>query len=301
MPSSKKLSQQPVVPALLPGDRLPVLRRAADEADPAQRNPTVGAEAVADWLDQVMSPNSSRSLLKEFRFYRKADRDADGYGGACFETDLDWASCCGNTVAIIDFYRESDAEPFRSERLVCVYDPAPTDPTHKAWVDGSFTGLRNPSKFVPEGSVAAQLANIPVLDPTKTNYPANTVVQNTVGGQVYLYQASAAGGPFPAPTATDGSGTADWKAIGKPTGTTTSTRDLLDLTTTFMDSVMGLTYTNCDADPAASPAGSFPGQEFDAIDPADNVNYYYRCRRGTYVRGNPATGVGPAWHRTAKN
>lgn len=48
--STKKLSAQPVVPALLPGDRLPVLRRAADEPAADKRNPTVGAQAVADWL-----------------------------------------------------------------------------------------------------------------------------------------------------------------------------------------------------------------------------------------------------------
>lgn len=50
MASNKKLSQQPVAPALLPGDRLPVLRRAVDEADAAKRNPTAGVEAVAAWL-----------------------------------------------------------------------------------------------------------------------------------------------------------------------------------------------------------------------------------------------------------
>jgi len=228
MPNSKKLSQQPVAPALLPGDRLPVLRRAADEADAAKRNPTAGAEAVAGWLDQVMSPNSSRSLLKEFRFYRKADRDADASGGACFETDLDWRTCCAFTVVKIEFYRERDTEAFRYQELVCVFDPSPTDPTHTAYVDGSFSGSRNPSKFVP------------------------------------------------------------------------ATRDLLAHTTTFMDAVLALAYTNCDADPAASPAGSFPGQQFDALYQGKNCHFY--CTRSTYDPAAPAgtTGQGPAWHYTVK-
>ena len=299
----RKLSQDRIFANLLAGDRVPVLRTAQDEADAAKRNGTASlstlAAAVADNLPGGLpGPNESKSLLKEFRFYRKADRDADGYGGACFETDLDWGSCCGNTVAIIDFYRESDTEPFRNQRLVCVYDSNPTDPTHKAWVDGSFTGLRNPSKFVPVESAESQLANVPVFDSTKTNYPAGTVVQYTIGGQVYLYKVLVAGGPYPAPTASDGSGTADLQAIGKPTGNAASgnTRDLLDLTTDFMQAVMGLAYTDCDADPAASPAGSFPGQQFDAIYNGNNCHFY--CTRGTYDPAAPAgtTGVGPAWH-----
>lgn len=197
-------------------------------------NKRLTTEQLADYLGAGLGPNDSKSLEKQFRFFRKADRDADSSGGACFETDLNWNKCCTFTVAKIEFYRESDTEPYRKQNLVCVYDDAPTDPSHKAWVDGSFSGLRNPSKFVPEGSVAAQLANIPVLDPTKTNYPANTVVQYTIGGQVYLYQAVAAGGPFPVPTATDGSGTANWKSIGKPTGGNGSnlpTRDPYDVDT----------------------------------------------------------------------
>lgn len=82
---------------------------------------------------------------------------------------------------------------------------------------------------------------------------------------------------------------------------TGGSRDLLDLTTGFMDSVMALAYTNCDAAPSASPSGSYPGQRFDAIDPADNFNYHYYCARGTYVRGNTTTGAGPAWHRIKKS
>jgi hypothetical protein len=76
--------------------------------------------------------------------------------------------------------------------------------------------------------------------------------------------------------------------------------DLLDLTGAQMDEVMALAYTDCDADPAASPAWSYPGMQFDAIDPAAGGNYYYYCSRGTYVPGNTTTGAGPAWHRVEK-
>ncbi len=106
-------------------------------------------EQLAAYLGTGAGPNASKSLLKEFRFFRKADRDADASGGACFETDLDWRTCCAFTVVKIEFYRASAAESFRYQELVCVYDPAPIDPTHLAYVDASFTGLRNPCKFVP--------------------------------------------------------------------------------------------------------------------------------------------------------
>jgi hypothetical protein len=78
------------------------------------------------------------------------------------------------------------------------------------------------------------------------------------------------------------------------------TIDLLDLTGAQLDEVMALTYTDCDADPADSPAWSYPGMWFDAIDPAMGGNYHYYCGRGTYVKGNPTTGAGPAWHRVEK-
>jgi hypothetical protein len=86
---------------------------------------------------------------------------------------------------------------------------------------------------------------------------------------------------------------------GGGSGGTGATRDLLDLTAGFMDSVMALSYVGCDADPAASPAGSYPGQQFDAVG-SDGKNRTYYCSRGTYVPGNSTTGVGPAWHRIEK-
>lgn len=79
-------------------------------------------------------------------------------------------------------------------------------------------------------------------------------------------------------------------------GANLPTVDLLDLTTDFMLSVMGLTYTDCDAAPADSPDGSLPGQHFDAIYQGKNCHFY--CSRGTYDPAAPAgtTGEGPAWH-----
>jgi hypothetical protein len=152
----RKLSQDTVFTNLKDGDRVVVLRTPLDEPVPEKRNGTAGlatlAAAVADHLPGGLpSPNNSKSLVKEFRFFRKVDRDndPDGYGGACFETDLDWSKCCTLTVCKIEKYRTSDTEDLRRQDLECVYDPAPTDPTHLAYVDGSFTGLRNPCKFVP--------------------------------------------------------------------------------------------------------------------------------------------------------
>jgi hypothetical protein len=83
-------------------------------------------------------------------------------------------------------------------------------------------------------------------------------------------------------------------------GSSLTTIDLLDLTGAQMDQVMALAYTDCDADPATSPAWSYPGMEFDAIDPNTSGNYHYYCSRSTYVPGNTTTGVGPCWHRVEK-
>lgn len=220
MPSvaKRKLSEQPIVDAILDRDRFPVLRSGLDELDVTKRNPTVGIQALAKKVGGILQtglgPNAEKSLLKEFRFFRKADRDADDYGGACFETDIDYSTCCTRTVAIIEFYRESNTEPFRYQELTCVYDSSPT-PAGRAYIDGSFTGDLNPSKFVVSDSLEAQVANIPILDPTKTDYVAGTVVQYTINGEIFLYKAAAAGGPFAAPTSPDGAGTADWLAVAK--------------------------------------------------------------------------------------
>jgi|GEM_PF-3998683 len=109
-------------------------------------NKKLTAEQLTEFLG-LKSANSAKSLLKEFRFYRAVDRDADPAGGACFETDIDYATCCALTRARIEFYREDDSEDFRQQDLECVYDPSPT-PAGLAYVDGNFSGARNPSKFV---------------------------------------------------------------------------------------------------------------------------------------------------------
>ena len=153
----RKLSQDEVFANLKGGDRVPVLRTPQDEPDPARRNGTTSlqtlAAAVAENLPAGLpGPNAAKSLLKEFRFFRAVDRDADSGGGACFETDIDYATCCTFTVAKIEFYRENDGEPFRQQHLLCVYDDSP-EPAGYAYVDGSFTGARNPSKFIKAAPV----------------------------------------------------------------------------------------------------------------------------------------------------
>jgi len=91
------------------------------------------------------------------------------------------------------------------------------------------------------------------------------------------------------------------QVIDQRGGTGGTGRDLLDLTTDFIQQVMALAYTDCDADPAASPDGSYPGQQFDAKD-AQGRNLHFYCARGTYDPTAPAgtTGAGPAWHYTVK-
>lgn len=148
----RKLSEDEVFANLKGGDRFVVLRTPQDEPLAAKRNGTASlqtlAAAVADNLPGGLpGPNAAKSLLKEFRFFRAADRDADASGGSCFETDLDYATCCTLTVARIEFYRENAAENFRQQDLECVYDASPT-PAGLAYVDGNFSGDRNPSKFV---------------------------------------------------------------------------------------------------------------------------------------------------------
>jgi hypothetical protein len=75
--------------------------------------------------------------------------------------------------------------------------------------------------------------------------------------------------------------------------------DLLKFTIDQMNQVMGLTYNDCDADPAASPSWSHPGMQFDAMC-ADGKKRNFYCTRGTYDPANPNSGVGPAWHRQLK-
>jgi len=378
-------------------------------------------------LSAGRGPNAEKSLLKEFRFYRKADRDADASGGACFETDLDWSTCCAFTVVKIEFYRERDTEAFRAQELVCVFDPSPTDPTHTAYADGSFSGPRNPSKFVPAtdplalsytsayplvceradgttnftfttlheavtwtnggGAGSTTYVNRPLQVQTFVTLAAGTVLDlqywpidvndwvirlgpgavirhnrllyagrlapfeptadptanicTVQGGTVACrlnFQSSPAAtvmlddvvvtdfGQSAVPGITGGHLATTFETDAKvelrggarftpdyPPHPNTSvtvvpeggagglaTRDLLDLSTDFMDSVMGLTYAGGDADPAASPADSFPGQQFDALYQGKNCHFY--CTRSTYDPAAPAgtTGQGPAWHYTVK-
>lgn len=219
-PAKRKLSEQPIAESVLDRDRFPLLRSGLDEPDVTERNPTVGIDTLAKKVGGILhaglGPNAEKSLLKEFRFFRKVDRDADQYGGACFETDIDFSTCCTHTICQIEKYRESDTEPFRFQELECVYDSSQT-PAGRAYVDGSFTGDLNPCKFVKGGSLEAQVANIPILYPTKTDNAAGTIVQYTINGQIFLYKAAANGGPFPAPTDPQGAGTADWLPVAKAT------------------------------------------------------------------------------------
>ncbi|MDO7888293.1 hypothetical protein, partial [Hymenobacter cheonanensis] len=101
MPTSKKLSQQPVVVELLPGDRLPALRRAVDEADASKRNPTVGAEAVATWLTPFLATADfthldlpgARALLTS------TAPDPQVRPGAFYTIDGDW-NATGNDARV---------------------------------------------------------------------------------------------------------------------------------------------------------------------------------------------------------
>lgn len=89
--------------------------------------------------------------------------------------------------------------------------------------------------------------------------------------------------------------------VGTGAGPSLPTVDLLALTTDQMKQVMALTYTDCDADPADSPAWSRPGHWFDALD-SQGRNCHFYCGRGTYDPNAPqgTTGAGPAWHYTLK-
>ena len=77
------------------------------------------------------------------------------------------------------------------------------------------------------------------------------------------------------------------------------TRDLLDLTPALMDAVMALVFTDGDAPLADTPADSYPGQWFDAIDATGDAWHYY-CGRGNYTPGAAGSGAGPRWSRTPK-
>ncbi|MGI4873248.1 MAG: hypothetical protein ACRYFX_18965 [Janthinobacterium lividum] len=58
-------------------------------------------------------------------------------------------------------------------------------------------------------------ASVPLLNPARTDYPPNFLVQYTLNGQAYLFRTTATGGPFPAPATYLGNG--DWQAVALPT------------------------------------------------------------------------------------
>lgn len=117
----------------------------------------------------------------------------------------------------------------------------------------------------------------------------NALAHHLAGHTVLLYAQlprGVAGAWLAIPGAGTGSG-----------GTTPPQVNLLAFTEAQLNEVLALTYTDCDADPADSPAWSLPGQHFDAID-AQGRNCHFYCARGTFNPAAPSgtTGTGPAWH-----
>jgi hypothetical protein len=188
-------------------------------------NKTRGTDKLTDMKEAT--PNNTPSLVKQFRFFSEADRNADPDKGNCFEKDLEWDTCCTLTTCIIEKYREAPTQDFRTVKLVCIYDSR-QKPEGYAYVDGSFTGRPNPARFVLADSIEARVANIPLLDPTKTDNKANAIVQHTIEGKVFLYKARVDGGPYAAPTDPEGQGTVDWVSVALPPLGDTYTRAEID-------------------------------------------------------------------------
>ena len=206
-----KLSAQPVVTVLLPGDRVPVLRRAVDEADPTKRNPTTTLAALAAAVGAGGGPNNRPDLSKSYQFATRAAATASGYPqGAAGIATLDEANpteLCLTAEAKIAFYRDGTTGPFRPETLVLMYDAA--GPL-QVFYDGSFqryyqisgsTGLSPARWFVKDSP--AYVAALPLSAPewsatfnaagTPPGYPAGFTVRYTLSGTEGLYFARIAG------------------------------------------------------------------------------------------------------------
>lgn len=248
----------------------------------------------------IPGPNLRPDMLKQVRFFLAADRDASPDGGDCFE-ELDTTLCATGTVVLVQFYRTDQAQPFRYDvKLVAVYDSAAAAFVNRS---GSFLttpGSLVPARFVPSDSADAAYGYVrrDTTPGTISDWREGELSIWSIGGNDQFATAKQSGGPFPAFTGVEDD---YWKPAAAPSGSGTGgpTLDLLDLTTDFIQAVIALSYTDCEAAPGDSPAGSYPGQWFDAYVTFGGTRRKARftCGRQSYDPAAPAgtTGVGPCW------
>jgi hypothetical protein len=99
-------------------------------------------------------PNERLDYRKGFRFNRKVDRDADAYGGACFE-EINFYSCCIKTEIYVEFWRANDTDEYVNKYFRVEYDGSAT-PQFVMYADGAGKLLTTGRlvEFLPGGSSA---------------------------------------------------------------------------------------------------------------------------------------------------
>lgn len=172
-------------------------------------------DALAETASQ--GPNLRPDLLKGVRYYLAADRDADQYGGDCFE-ELDKTLCCQFTVITVEFYRTDASQPFQyGKRLVAVYDSSvtPAATINRSASFSSAPGSLVPAKFVPIDSAAAAYGYVrrDTAPATITDWHVGELSIWEIAGADQFATLKQAGGPFPAFTGVED---AYYKPAAKP-------------------------------------------------------------------------------------
>ena len=173
------------------------------------------------------SPNLTPGNVKQARFYSNADRTAFGPLEEGVTAEEEFAR---HATAPLNLGMFFTVELPVNKLYYIAYDDG-TNTTVPAGLRRTVfrTGDQEPNDFangmlVEWGSPEAAAANIPLLDPSRTDYPFPFTVKRPIGGTVYFFGTAAPGGPFPAPTTT--AGTADWKPESAPIPTADSFQDI---------------------------------------------------------------------------
>jgi hypothetical protein len=192
-----------------------------------RRNEKIKGSQLAALLGVSRSPNLTPGNVKQARFYSNADRTAFGAQQTGVTAEEMFARHATTPLNLGMFFT---VELPVNKLYYIAYDDG-TNTTVPAGLRRTLfrTGDQEPNDLangmlVEWGSPEAAAANIPLLDPSRTDYPFPYTVKQPIGGITYFFGTTAPGGPFPAPTTT--AGTADWKPESAPIPVADSFQDI---------------------------------------------------------------------------
>ena len=207
---AKKLSEQPVVAVLLPGDRLPVLRRAQDEADATKRNPTATLAALRAALGTDAGPNLRPDGFKSVLYLTVAAATSFNEPNVRTLATLDPATLClGATCCVVN-------DPTGHHYYRLVYDLAGPLLVRR---DADFKSNDFiQARWVPESDAsgaAARAAVRVIVSPDPKAWAINELGRFTLGGieRFFAARIAFAAGTIPLPVAAD---TVNWREVSPP-------------------------------------------------------------------------------------